>query len=87
MCFDIVKTPINPETTKRSIWEFKSVDYDHATKYVVRGAKSNFKSYYKTATLFDDRGYPLGWAFRTMGEIVFVSSGTLESIGLIPRRK
>lgn len=87
MCFDIVKTRINPKTTKRNIWEFKSVDYDHASKYVVRSARSNFSTDYKTATLFSENGYPLGWAFRTMGEIVYVSRSTVESIGLIPRRK
>lgn len=87
MCFDIVKTRINPKTTKRRVWEFKSVDYEHAAKYVVRSARSNFSTDYKTATLFTENGYPLGWAFRTMGEIVYVSSSTMESIGLIPRRK
>ena len=87
MCFDIVKTSINPKTTKRRVWAFKSVDYDHASKYVVRSARSNFSTEYKTATLFTENGYPLGWAFRTMGEIVYVSRSTMESIGLIPRRK
>ena len=87
MCYDIVKTNINPKTTTRRVWAFKSVDYDHAAKYVVRSARSNYSTDYKTATLFTENGYPLGWAFRTMGEIVYVSRSTVESIGLIPRRK
>lgn len=89
MCYDIVKTPINPKTTTRRIWAFKSVDYDHASKYVVRSARSNFSTDYKTATLFTEDGYPMGWAFRTMGEIVFVSRSALQSIGLMsyPKRK
>lgn len=87
MCFDIVKTPINPETTKRRVWSFKSADFDSASKYVKRHAQSNYETDYKTATLFDERGHPLGYAFRTMGEIIFVSKSALQSIGLIPRSK
>lgn len=89
MCYDIVKTPINPETTKRRVWSFKSVDFDSASRYVKRSAQSNYATDYKTATLFDERGHPLGYAFRTMGEIIFVSRSALQSIGLMsyPRRK
>ena len=87
MCFDIVKTPINPDTTKRRVWSFKSADFDSASKYVKRSAQSNYETDYKTATLFDERGHPLGYAFRTMGEIIFVSRSALQSIGLIPKSR
>lgn len=87
ICHGIVKTKINPETTKKSVWEFQSVDYDAASRYAKRHAVSNYQTDYKTVTLFDERGYPMGWCFRTMGEIVYVSKSALQSIGLIPKSR
>ena len=84
-CFGTVKGKMNPK--KERVWEIKASSVEGAIKSIKTSAQSNYRDDHKNATLFDERGYVVGWVFRNYGQMIFVGRYLLQDIGLIPKSR
>jgi hypothetical protein len=84
-CFGVVKGKMNPK--KERVWEIKAQTVEGAIRSLKSSAQSNYRDYHKEATLFDERGNVVGWAFSNYGQMIFVGKYLLQDIGLIPKSR